>query len=167
MFSLIRKRSKWIGNTIWSLKINRKYDLKPSKLFSSIRKRLKSISNSMRMLQKCFRPKRYKSIENTIWSLQNYFRLSENALNRKQIVCKGFKSVFVHQKTLKYNSKYDLKPSKLFSSVRKRFKSKANSMQVLQKHFRSSENALNQWQKPSENFKIVFVHPKTLKIDIK
>ena len=135
-----------------TLKYNSKYDLKPSKLFSSIRKRLKSKANRMRRLQKCFRS-------------------SENAQNAQQIRSKVFKIVFVHPKTLKIdinqyanalkmfffhlktlkmNSKYDLKPSNVFSSIRKRLRSIANSMRMIQKGFSSSENAQNEQQIQSE-----------------
>ena len=128
-----------------TLKTNSKYHQKPSKVFSCIRKRSKSIVNSMRMFQKCF-----CSSTNTIRRLQKCFRPSENAQNRWQIPSEGFKSVFVHPKTLKFDSKYHPKASKVFLFIQKGFKSIANSMQRVQKCFRSSKNALNRL---SQNFK--------------
>ena len=144
--------------------MNSKYDLKPSKVFSSIRKRLKSIANRMRRLQMCFQSSEKAKIR---WQIEcegfkSVFNHSKTLKIDIKLVCECFKNVFFYPKMLKMNSKYDLKPSKVFSPLRKRIKSIANSMQRLQKRFRSSENAINQRKIPSENFKTVFVHPKTL-----
>ena len=85
--------------------------------------------------------------------LQTCFGSSENALNQQQIPSDTFKNVFVHTKTLKINGKYHPKASKVFSSIRKRLKTIANSMQMLQKCFRSSENSKIRQKNPSEGFK--------------
>ena len=139
-------------------KIDRKQNAKASKVFLFMRKRLKSISNKMRIIQKCFLPSENAKINSKYDLKPSKFCSSTRKRKQNTKVSKVFsfirkrsksisnsmrmlQNVFVHPKTLKIKRKYDLKPSKLFSSIQKRFKSKANSMQRLQKCFCSCENA--------------------------